>query len=86
MEKRIHWNTGSGDIILSYNKGEGNESVIVSSDVNEGLDRNQTLVVSHNADLKAELQVTQIGRREVFVDDFILKDGTTFNVIKEGYK
>lgn len=83
--KRIPWNNGDGDIILSYD-GKGDETVIVSSDVNGGLDRHQTITVAHDENLKAELQVSQIGRREVFVDDFILKDGTTFNVIKEGYK
>lgn len=85
MEKRIPWNNGGGDIILSYD-GEGDETVTVTSDVNEGIDRQQTITVTHDENLKAELQVTQIGRREVFVDDFILKDGTTFNVIKEEFK
>ena len=31
-----------------------------------------------------ERKVTQIGKREIFNDDFVLSDGGTFNVLKDG--
>ena len=34
MNKQIPWNTGDGNITLTYN-GQGNDSILVDSDINE---------------------------------------------------
>lgn len=42
--KNIAWNTGSGNIILTY-QGQGNGTIIVSSDDNNGAARSQVITV-----------------------------------------
>ncbi len=32
MTTRIPWNDGPGNIVLTYEKGEGNQTVVVTSD------------------------------------------------------
>ena len=44
MQKRIRWNIGTGYITLSYN-GQGDGTILVSSDDNDGPARNQTVTV-----------------------------------------
>lgn len=87
METKIKWNDGEGHITTAYT-GEGNDSVAVSSDVNEGIDRTQNITVKTtkgNLPKTQTVTVTQLGMREIFNasdNAFILADGSTFNVLK----
>lgn len=87
METKIKWNEGEGYITATY-EGSGNGSASISSDVNEGIDREQPIKVeTTDKSLSATLLVTQEGLREVFFcadGGFILADGGTFNVLKGG--
>lgn len=86
METRIKWNEGDGYIIATYG-GSGSGSASISSDVNEGIDRVQAIKVeTTDKSLSAALVVSQEGLREVFEPSdggFVLKDGGTFNVLKD---
>ena len=68
--------------------GTGNESVSVTSSVNEGLDYSTTFNISTtDKSVSKDIVVNKEGRREVYNEDFILSDGgDSFNVIKEKYK
>ena len=67
--------------------GTGNESVSVTSSVNEGLDYSTTFTASTiDKSISKNIVVNKEGRREIYNEDFILKDGDSFNVIKEIYK
>ena len=68
--------------------GAGNESVSVTSSVNEGLDYSTTFNISTtDKSISKDIVVNKEGRREVYNEDFILSDGgDSFNVIKEKYK
>lgn len=87
METKIKWNEGDGYITATY-EGSGSGSASISSDVNEGIDREQSITIETtkgNNPKSESVVVTQIGRREVFLPsdgDFILADGGTFNVLK----
>ena len=89
METKIKWNEGDGYITATY-EGSGNGSASISSDVNEGIDRVQSIVVAttQGSEPKSEsVQVTQIGLREIFEPSdgmFVLADGGTYNVLKIG--
>ena len=77
------WNDG-GSLSATYN-GSGDGEAIFTSDVNEGIDREMSVIFADTArSVMAERKVMQIGRREIFNDDFILSDGGTFNVLKDG--
>lgn len=84
-EVRIKWNEGEGYITATY-EGSGDGSLTFDSDVNEGIDREQSIEVKTNDNkLSVSVSVKQIGLREVFTctdGDFILADGGTFNVLK----
>ena len=88
METKIKWNKGDGYITATYD-GSGNGSASISSDINEGIDREQNISVSTTLgdNPKSEsVSVKQHGMREMFLSsdgDFILADGGTFNVLKE---
>jgi hypothetical protein len=88
METKIKWNEGDGYITATY-EGSGNGSASISSDVNEGIDREQSITVetTYGNNPKSEsVNVKQLGKREVFLPsdgDFILADGGTFNTIKD---
>lgn len=86
METKIKWNEGDGYITATY-EGSGSGSASISSDVNEGIDREQSVKVeTTDKSLSAELVVSQVGLREVFEPSdggFVLKDGGTFNVLKK---
>ena len=73
------WNDG-GNLSATYN-GSGDGEAIFTSDVNEGIDREMS-VVFKGAGLSIERKVTQVGLREIFNEDFILADGGTYNVLK----
>lgn len=85
METKIKWNEGDGYITATY-EGSGNGSASISSDVNEGIDREQSIKVeTTDKSISATLLITQEGLREIFQPsdgDFTLADGGNFNVIK----
>lgn len=87
VAKTIVWGTGEGNITLTYT-GQGNGSASISSDINEGIDREQSIKVETTVgdDPKSEyVLVKQVGLREVFEPsdgEFVLADGGTFNVLK----
>ena len=87
METKIKWNEGEGYITATY-EGSGSGSASISSDVNEGIDREQSIKVetTKGNELKSvDVSVKQYGMREVFLPsdgDFILSDSGTFNVLK----
>jgi hypothetical protein len=80
------WNDG-GSLSVAY-EGSGDGSAVFSSDVAEGLDR-ETKVIFRDGKITiaVERKVIQVGKREEFTPkdgDFVLADGGTFNVIKDG--
>lgn len=85
--KKLKWIEGEGYITATYS-GSGNDSVVLSSDVNEDIDREQTITVSTtNGDNPKDVcvNVKQYGLREVFLPldgDFIMADNCTYNVLK----
>lgn len=85
METKIKWNEGDGYITATY-EGSGSGSASISSDVNEGIDREQSIKVeTTDKSVSATLIVSQEGLREVFEPSdggFVVKDGGTFNVLK----
>ena len=87
METKIKWNEGDGYITATY-EGSGSGSASISSDVNEGIDREQSIKVeTTDKSVSATLVVSQEGLREVFLPSdglFVLTDGGTFNVLKVG--
>lgn len=87
METIIKWNEGEGNIVATY-EGSGNAPISIASDVNEGIDREQTISVSTiegNNPKSVDVIVRQTGLREIFMasdGDFLLADGGTFNTLK----
>lgn len=87
METKIKWNEGEGYITATY-EGSGSGSASISSDVNEGIDREQSIVVETtegNNPKSESVSIKQYGMREVFSPndgDFVLADGGTLNVLK----
>lgn len=86
METKIKWNEGEGYITATY-EGSGSGSASISSDVNEGIDREQSIKVeTTDKSVSATLVVSQEGIREIFVasdGEFVLNDSGTFNVLKD---
>lgn len=88
METKIKWNEGEGHITATY-EGSGNGSVVVSSDVNEGIDREQRITVETtegNNPKSESVSIKQYGMREIFLPsdgNFNLADSGTFNVLKK---
>lgn len=77
------WNDGES-LSATYN-GSGDGEAIFTSDINEGIDREMSVIFADTArSVMTERVVMQIGRREIFNDDFVLSDGGTFNVLKDG--
>ena len=87
METKIKWNEGEGYITATY-EGSGNGSASISSDVNEGIDREQSIKVeTTDKSVSATLVVSQEGLREIFEPSdglFVVADGGTYNVLKIG--
>ena len=87
METRIKWNEGEGHITATY-EGSGNGSASITSDVNEGIDRQQSITIettNGNEPKSESIVVIQYGMREVFEPNdgsFIVYDGGTFNTLK----
>ena len=87
MEAKIKWNEGDGYITATY-EGNGNGSAVISSDVNEGIDREQTICVETTDGIsKVDVSVSQIGLRQMFVTSdnkvFRVASGGKFAVLKE---
>ena len=77
------WNDG-GSLSATYD-GSGDGEATFASDVNEGIDREMSVIFADTArSVMTERVVMQIGRREIYNDDFVLSDGGTFNVLKDG--
>ena len=74
------WNDG-GSLTVTYT-GSGKGSAVFASDLNEGLDREMTVTFKANS-IQEQRTVRQEGRREKF-NGFILANGGTFNVLKNG--
>ena len=87
METKIKWNEGEGYITATYG-GSGSGSASISSDMNEGIDRVQSITVETTQGTgkkSVDVSVKQNGMREVFLasdGDFILADGGTYNTLK----
>ena len=85
METKIKWNEGEGYITATY-EGSGSGSASISSDVNEGIDRNLSINVrTTDGSRFVSVSVTQTGLREIFSPSdgaFILANGGSFNVLK----
>lgn len=80
------WADG-GSLTVSY-IGRGDGIATFTSDINEGVDRETTVkFLDAIGEVRGERKVKQEGKREVFgcADGaFILADGGTFNVLKNG--
>lgn len=78
----------NGDSLTVTYDGRGDGDAIFTSDVNEGLDREENVTfVDYDGKIRIECKVIQQGKREVFTcadGDFLLADGRTFNVVKDG--
>ena len=80
MTKQIPWNTGDGNITLTYN-GQGNDSVIVDSDINDNEDsREQVLTISGSGITK---QVTV--RQEACPVNFRTSEGDIIKTADDYY-
>lgn len=73
-------------------EGENDKLVSVFSEINEGLDTTLNYTISDEGNkAKKSIVVNQVGKREKFLskkgegsEPFVLSDGNTFNVLKEG--
>lgn len=79
---------------VKFNPTEGDNDKLVSvfSEINEGLDTTLDYTISDEGDeVRKSIVVNQVGKREKFLskkgeesEPFILSEGNTFNVLKEG--
>lgn len=80
------WSNG-GALTIDYT-GEGDGTAVFTSDINEGVDRETTVkFLVATGEVRVERKVKQEGKREVFgcTDGvFMLAEGETFNVLKNG--
>ena len=86
METKIKWNQGEGFITATY-QGSGDGSASISSDVNEGIDREQNIKVETTNKLLSEtVTVKQEGLRQRFITAdgkvFCVANGGRFGVLK----
>lgn len=83
MTKQIPWNTGDGDITLTYN-GQGNDSVSVDSDINDDENsREQVLTISGSGiarQVTIRQQACPVNFRTSEGDIIKTADGEYFNV------
>lgn len=85
-ETKIKWNEGEGYITATY-EGSGSGSASISSDVNDGLDREQSIKIeTTDKSVSASLLVTQQGLREEYItaDDetYITADNEVYGCLK----
>lgn len=90
MDTKIKWNDGEGYITATY-EGSGDGSAIISSDINEGIDRVQTLTVqTTNGLVEEKVLVSQEGIRQPIGLSgggiFRLANGGRFGVLKGAEK
>lgn len=88
MDTKIKWNDGEGYITATY-EGSGDGSAVISSDINEGIDRVQTLTVqTTNGMVEEKVLVSQEGLRQPFGLSgggvFLIAGGGRFGVLKVG--
>jgi len=83
MTKQIPWNTGNGNIILAY-KGQGNDSVLVNSDINDDENERKQVLTISGSSIKRQVTVTQqacpVNFRTSEGDIIKTADGYYFNV------
>lgn len=88
METIKQWE--NGDLFTITYTGDGDDSVIVNSQINEGLDRAILISIVTNEGfpiINEVITINQSGMREVLNardGAFICSDGNTFNVLKNG--
>ena len=58
MTKQIPWNTGDGNITLTYN-GQGNDSVLVDSDINDDEDSREQVLTFSGGGITRQVTVIQ---------------------------
>lgn len=76
------WSDG-GNLSVTYD-GDRDGKAIFSSEVNEGIDREMLITIKDISNsVYIEKVVSQQGKREVFINDWVLADGGTFNVLKD---
>ena len=75
----IPWNDGPGNIVLTYSSGQGNDTVVVTSDTdNLGIERQQTITLK-TSDGKVSANVTIVqptGMRTLRASQVILRDSS----------
>ena len=75
----IPWNDGPGNIVLTYSSGQGNDTVVVTSDTdNLGIERQQTITLK-TSDGKVSAHVTIVqptGMRTLRASQVILRDSS----------
>ena len=83
MTKQIPWNTGDGNITLTYN-GQGNDSVIVDSDINDDEDSREQVLTISGGGIARQVTVRQeacpVNFRTSEGDIIKTADGDYFNV------
>lgn len=83
MTKQIPWNTGDGNITLTYN-GQGNDSVIVDSDINDDEDSREQILTFSGGGIARQVTVIQeacpVNFRTSEEDIIKTADGDYFNV------
>lgn len=86
---KIKWEEGEGYITIVYD-GKGNSTASVTSDINVGIDRAQSVVLeATNKAASATVTIEQEGMREIFKPangEFVIANGGTFNVLKKKHK
>lgn len=79
------WNDGSGNLSATYD-GSGAGDAVFASDVNEGIDREMSVIFSNESGATAERTVKQEGLRQRFVTAdgkvFCVAGGGRFGVLK----
>lgn len=88
MEFIKNWKEGEGSLKIIY-KGEHDDSITISSDINEGIDRSIEIQFKGKEEqVVLTKTVKQEGMREIFVasdGNFLVSDGGTFNVLKDEF-
>lgn len=85
METKIKWNNGEGYITATY-EGSGDSLTYISSDINEGIHREQSIKVeTTDKNISHNILITQDGLRQRFVTSdnlvFCVPEGR-FGVLK----
>lgn len=85
--KSIAWNTGTGNITLTYS-GQGNDTVLVESDPNDIYeDRSQTIVVSTTAGsptVSRQVTITQRMKEPNLIDsegNWLIDSNDTYLIV-----